>query len=103
MLSNGSSIVAVLSITLLGITVVFSVLLILMLVLNFMKVFSSETKETKETKTTEAITEKSENKVIDYEDDDELIAVLTAAIASSLQTKASNLRIRSYRRLQNKN
>ena len=36
---------------------------------------------------------------IDETDEDELIAVLTAAVAASLKTSTYNLRIRSYKRV----
>ena len=39
--------------------------------------------------------------VEDSEDEEELIAVLTAAVAASLNTSTYNLRIKSYRRINN--
>lgn len=85
-----------------GISIVFSVLVILMLVLMLFKViFYKEPK--KDTVKAEVKVEKapevssSTTKTID---DGELIAVLTAAIAASLNTSTYNLRIKSYRRVE---
>ena len=41
--------------------------------------------------------------VVSEEDEDELIAVLTAAVAASLNTSTYNLKIKSYRRVTNTN
>ena len=98
-LANGESLVEVLSVTALGLLIVFAALIILMVVLNLMKLFApSENTETEvaEKTVTEAPAIKYEEK---NEDEDELIAVLTAAIASSLKTSTYNLKIRSYRRV----
>ncbi len=100
-LANGESLMNVISVTVLGLLIVFASLLILMLVLNLMKLFAPSEKNEKET----IVTEMSENEIIKPEikteetDEDELIAVLTAAIASSLKTSTYNLKIRSYRRV----
>ena len=90
--------------TVLGMLTVFAVLVIIMSVLYvFAAVFGkknsdAETKETVskpvEVKTTEIV----ENNVVNEE---ELIAVLTAAVAASLNTSTYNLQIKSYRRVGN--
>lgn len=84
----------------LGLGIVFAVLVILMCVLYLFKViFYKDPKKTK--KVTEApveavVTESvAENEV----DEGELIAVLTAAVAASLNTSTYNLQIKSYRRI----
>ena len=79
-----------------GLGIVFGVLVILMVVLMLFKVIfykdSSKKKEIKQ----EPINEVRQNT-----SNDELIAVLTAAIAASLNTSTYNLRIKSYRRIEN--
>ena len=98
-LANGESLVEVLSVTALGILIVFAALIVLMLVLNLMKLFapSESTKnEVVQKPAPEVPAVKCEDK---NEDEDELIAVLTAAIAASLKTSTYNLKIRSYRRV----
>ena len=61
--------------TVIGLAIVFAVLIILMIV---------------------------EEETADDTDEEELIAVLTAAVAASLNTSTYNLRIKSYRRTDNK-
>ncbi len=101
---SGDNLIPVLSITLLGVLVIFSVLIILMLVLTFMKVFApSENNEVKTNKSEVKAPETTPKTISNNTDEEELIAVLAAAIASSLNTSVSNLRIRSYRRLKTKN
>lgn len=98
MLSNGSSITEVVSVTVLGVLIVFVVLIVLMLVLQLMKMFSAEdtpanTPNTeKEVKVNEAIVNADPC-------EEELIAVFAAAIAASLKTSTYNLKIKSYKRL----
>lgn len=90
-----------LSTTVVGLSIVFSVLIILMIVLKIMeKIFTAAPKEkpvaaVQETKTVEEVSETTE----EY-DNDELIAVLTAAIAASLNTSTYNLKIKSFKRVQ---
>lgn len=88
-----------------GLGIVFAVLIILMLVLMLFKVifFKGDSKK----KIAESSEEKQSAKeapVIkkDSIDNGELIAVLTAAIAASLNTSTYNLRIKSYRRIDTK-
>ena len=98
-LGNGESLVEVLSVTALGILIVFSALIVLMLVLNLMKLFApseNTNNKTVQKPAPEVPAVKCEDK---NEDEDELIAVLTAAIAASLKTSTYNLKIRSYRRV----
>lgn len=89
-----------LSVTGIGLAIVFSVLVILMLVMMAMKqiFYKDPSKEKKEAPAAVKAPEpKAEKKV----DDAELIAVLTAAVAASLNTSTYNLKIKSYRRVQN--
>lgn len=102
-----------LEVTVTGLVVVFSVLIILMLVLILMKVVFY--KEPKEEKGSEALKERpapvsanaSAQKAKPTEsvkkvDDKELIAVITAAIAASLNTSTYNLKVKSFRRISDK-
>ncbi len=85
-----------LSTTLVGLSIVFLVLIVLMLVVTAMKyIFAEKPKK-------EAVAEvKAESALAaaPEEDEEELIAVLTAAIAASLNTSTYNLKIKSYRRI----
>ena len=92
-------------VTALGLTIVFSVLIILMIILFLFKViFYKDPSKKKATKAAETAVEsvkampKEEAKAVD----EELIAVLTAAVAASLNTSTYNLKIKSYRRIDNK-
>ncbi len=98
-----------------GMTIVFSVLVILMIVLMIMKVvFYKEDKKAKPQK----VKAPKKAKKADEElaaviaaamyasaepamTESELIAVLTAAVAASLNTSTYNLKIKSYRRVGN--
>ncbi len=96
---NDFDIVEVLSVTAMGIIVVFAVLIILMIVLNFMKIFSKEKSVSrKENIKTEEI-KVSKNIEADNHDEEEFIAVLTAAVASAINTPVYYLKIKSYKRL----
>lgn len=82
--------------TALGLCIVFAVLAILMLVLMLMeKIFYKKDKPSEVT-VAAAVVEAAAAKPAD---DAELIAVLTAAVAASLNTSTYNLKIKSYRRV----
>lgn len=85
----------------LGFGTVFVVLMIIMFVLIIMeKIFAKSKAPKKEESVVKPITEAVVNeKVEDEVDDFEIISVLTAAIAASLNTSTYNLRIKSYKRL----
>ncbi len=86
-----------LSVTGVGLAIVFAVLIILMLVMILMKkVFYKEQPAKVQAKAVPVET-------VVADDDEELIAVLTAAIAASLNTSTYNLKIKSYRRIQSSN
>lgn len=85
-----------------GMSTVFGVLVLLMIILVLMKVIfykdpskqkAVQTEVKAETAPVAAVEEKKDDM-----DDEELIAVLTAAVAASLNTSTYNLRIKSYRR-----
>lgn len=91
--------------TVIGLGIVFGVLIILMLVLMLMKVVfyhdPAKQKKAKQTAPAAEVNAVAETMTEDA-DDDELIAVLTAAVAASLNTSTYNLQIKSYRRVDNK-
>ncbi len=86
--------------TVVGLGIVFLVLLILMLVLClFRLIFYKDPEKAKKTE----VPAVAETPVIEVkeeaQDEDELIAILTAAVAASLNTSTYNLQIKSYRRV----
>ena len=89
--------------TVIGLLIVFSVLIILMLVLYAMKyIFASKIKQAETVQKAEPQNVQAPAAVVsDDADDEELIAVLTAAVAASLNTSTYNLKIKSYRRVGN--
>ena len=88
--------------TAVGLSIVFGVLIILMFVLMLMKVvFYKEPEKASAPVKKEAPAPAPVNPPAEA-DDTELIAVLTAAIAASLNTSTYNLRIKSYRRIDTK-
>ena len=83
-----------------GMSIVFGVLVVRMIVLYLFKlIFYKDSKKTakpvEDVKETPVVETKAEDDV----DDDELIAILTAAVAASLNTSTYNLNIKSYRRI----
>lgn len=86
-----------------GISIVFSVLVILMIVLMLFKViFYRKPADTESVKTEIKVEKAPEVSVNEPKtiEDGELIAVLTAAVAASLNTSTYNLKIKSYRRVE---
>ncbi|MCC8170165.1 MAG: OadG family protein [Oscillospiraceae bacterium] len=91
--------------TVIGLAIVFSVLVVLMIVLYLFKVIfykDPNKKKMADTKQEPAPTIETAPAVTEETDEEELIAVLTAAVAASLNTSTYNLRIKSYRRTDNK-
>lgn len=88
------NITQVLAVTVLGIAIVFSVLLIIMIVLYLMRFIAPSENTKKEEVIKEVISPAN-----DSTDECELVAVLTAAVAASMKTSTYNLRIKSYKRL----
>ena len=90
--------------TVIGLGIVFGVLVILMIVLMLFKVifYRQPKAQTQKTVSENAVAAKMavETKEDDT-DEEELIAVMTAAIAASLNTSTYNLKIKSYRRVDN--
>ena len=86
--------------TIIGLAIVFAVLVILMFVLKIMeKIFAPKTVKKAEVVAPVSVVKQAE--VVETEDDEEIIAVLTAAIAASLNTSTYNLKIKSFRRVAN--
>lgn len=89
--------------TIVGLSTVFSVLIILMLVLAVMKYifYTAPNKKAQPTAAeekpvpVEETVKEPENEM----DNDELVAVITAAVAASLNTSTYNLQIKSLRRI----
>ncbi len=102
-LTLGDALGTGLKVTGLGLTIVFSVLVILMIVLYLFKVIFYKTpkKTAAPVQAAPAPAPAEEAAVSDEPDDEELIAVLTAAVAASLNTSTYNLKIKSYRRVNN--
>ena len=89
-----------LMVTAVGLIIVFSVLIILMLVMMAMKkIFYKEPQA--ETQTADTHSGETADAEVLNEEDPNLIAVLAAAVAASLNTSAYNLKIKSYRRIGN--
>ncbi len=90
-----------LQVTGLGLLIVFSVLVILMIVLYLFKViFYRDPAKTAKKAPVQEVAPVAEAAKDDV-DEEELIAVLTAAVAASLNTSTYNLQIKSYRRVNN--
>ena len=94
-----------LKVTGLGLGIVFAVLIILMIVLVLMRVVFYRPQKSQTVENTTAAAAASEPEAVheteDDLDDEELIAVLTAAAAACMNTSTYNLRIKSYRRVNN--
>ncbi len=99
--------------TVIGLSIVFGVLVILMIVLMLFKVifYKDPNKRQKSANNavssvtqsvSEPITDTAADGGSDEIAEDELIAVLTAAVAASLNTSTYNLKIKSYRRIDKK-
>ena len=88
-----------------GLSTVFSVLIILMIVITIMKAvfYKDPSKSASKVIAPESASSEIPAKPVktDEIDDSELVAVITAAIAASLNTSTYNLRIKSLRRIDN--
>ena len=88
--------------TLVGLSIVFSVLIILMIVLMLFKVIFYKDPNKKAAAPAPVLAQEVPAVKDEEVDESELIAVLTAAVAASLNTSTYNLKIKSYRRVDNK-
>lgn len=84
------------SVTVLGLVVVFSVLIIIMLFIYAMAFFSKE-KKPEVTDTQETVIE--EARETSETDESELIAVITAAVAACMGTSSASVNIKSYKKV----
>ncbi|MBQ8003124.1 MAG: OadG family protein [Clostridia bacterium] len=86
-------------ITIEGMLVVFLILILIMLAINVMGLFlgNKNTKKVKEASPVVPVTEEPVEEAT--EDEGELIAVLTAAIAACMGTSSSSVNIRSYKKV----
>lgn len=89
-------------VTVTGFGIVFGVLIILMFVLMLFKVIFGRGASKKDTKKAETVLSAAVQPADETVDEGELIAVLTAAVAASLNTSTYNLKIKSYRRVDGK-
>ena len=94
-----------LQVTVIGLIIVFAVLVIIMLFMMAMKwVFYKPDKNAADNKPAEV--ERPANAQVketaaDDMDEEELVAVLTAAVAACMNTSTYNLKIKSFRRIEN--
>lgn len=91
-------------VTVVGLIIVFSVLIILMLVMMGMKkIFYKEPAKTeiKADEVQKSVSQQEQPPEEQPAEDPNLIAVLAAAVAASLNTSTYNLKIKSYRRIDN--
>ena len=103
MLNRTDLIMEGLAYTVMGIAIVFMILVIIMLVIKAMALFSDNGKKEKEvnaSKKAEAAPAPAAVAAVKKEDENEIIAVITAAIASMLDESKTGFRIRSYRKIQ---
>ena len=84
-----------------GLLIVFSVLIILMLVMMLMKKVFYKEPQKAETVQIEKKSDASAPPTLNAAQDPNLIAVLTAAVAVCMNTSTYNLKIKSYRRVDN--
>jgi sodium pump decarboxylase gamma subunit len=89
-----------LQVTVIGVLTVFFVLIILMVLLIVMeKIFYKKPEKNNIKEVENKPVEKEEDIMEDETDNDELIAILTAAVASCLNTSTYNLKIKSFKRI----
>ncbi len=85
------------SVTVLGLVVVFAVLIIIMLFIYAMAFFSKDKKAAEKTAEIVSAPEPDEEKT----DEGELIAVITAAVAACMGQSAATVKIKSYKKVSN--
>ncbi|MDD6484616.1 MAG: OadG family protein [Clostridiales bacterium] len=87
--------------TVVGLSIVFSVLIIIMLVLYCFKFIFAPKEEKAQPEPPKPVEAVKEPVAEEQVNEEELIAVLTAAVAASLNTSTYHLQIKSYRRVGN--
>ena len=88
--------------TVMGILVVFMILIIIMFAIKAMALVSgnNKTQDTSESKKAEAASAPAAVASVKKDNHEEIIAVITAAIASMLGESVTGFRVRSYRKVQ---
>ena len=97
MLDKNELITQGLAYTAMGILVVFMILIIIMMVITAMELFSLEKKPVEKTEPVE--NEIQEPIILEEQDDAELVAVITAAIAALMDQNTSDFVVRSYKKV----
>lgn len=90
-----------LSVVMLGMVMVFAVLILLWGIILLFKIIFSFSKKLEKSETVTEKPEQIELKQSKIDNDDELIAVITAAIAASSNNSTYNLKIKSYKKVSN--
>ncbi len=85
--------------TVMGIVVVFLMLVIIMYVIKAMALFSNEKESEPKAAPAPAPAPQAENTAVQKTDDSELVAVITAAVCAAMGKSASELVVRSYKKL----
>ena len=87
--------------TVMGITIVFLMLVIIMYVIKAMALFSKEKESAQKAAPAPAPAPapQAENTAVQKTDDSELVAVITAAVCAAMGKSASELVVRSYKKL----
>lgn len=90
-----------LMVTVIGMGVTFLALIVLSYILDLFRILAegATSKKIEEPKQEEIVVKEEVYEEENQEDDLELIAVITAAIAASLDTTTDQLRVRSFRRI----
>lgn len=97
--STSELIAAGLAYTVMGILIVFTILVIIMMVIKAMALFSGEKKPKKETVQETPVAAPAVTAEEPKTDDSELVAVITAAIASMMNEPQSGFVVRSYKKI----
>lgn len=98
MLNRNELILEGLAYTVMGICIVFMILVIIMLVIKAMAFLGTERKP-KPVKVAEPVVNEAIKEEPKKNDDTELIAVITAAVAVMMQQSASDFVVRSYKKV----
>lgn len=101
-LSIGDKLVASLQVTVLGVIIVLLGLLLLYFAINLMEKFLYQPKKTARTEEkpakatpSEPVVSKEDQQSADQQENEELVAVITAAIAASMETSTHNIVVRN--------
>jgi len=88
-----------------GMGTVFTILILISVIISLFKHIKNGeiTHEHKETRINATVETKAVVEEVSVQDDLELIAVIMAAIAASLETTTDKLQVKSFRRISNKN